>query len=69
MDLNIFMQLQENNEYLDHGGAVVHVLVREFADVFNERKELPLHLQYFHGITLEQGARPPNVKPFQYPPL
>jgi hypothetical protein len=33
MDLNIFMQLQEDSEYMDHGGAVVHVL----------RKELPLH--------------------------
>jgi hypothetical protein len=47
----------------------VQVVLRDFDDVFAEPSGLPPPRQYDHAITLEEGAKPPNSKPYRYSPL
>jgi hypothetical protein len=51
-----------------HPSTVTAVLA-EFAEVFAEPQGLPPHRQYDHAITLEEGAQPPNTKPYRYSPM
>lgn len=43
-------------------------LLDEFADVFAAPKGLPPHRQYDHAVTLVDGARPTNTRPYRYSP-
>ncbi|XBH55725.1 hypothetical protein VPH35_077749 [Triticum aestivum] len=44
-------------------------LLEEFQDVFADPKSLPPHRQYDHAVTLVDGARPTNTRPYRYSPL
>ena len=46
----------------------IQVVLTEFADVFAEPQGLPPSRQYDHAITLEEGTKPPNSKPYRYSP-
>jgi hypothetical protein len=82
MDVQTLHQLEERNEIW--ALAVVkklsdspphfvpgdiQVVLTEFSDVFMESTGLPPSRQYDHAITLEEGAKPPNSKPYRYSPL
>lgn len=67
------MVVLEQVQQTDNGEASLPATVREilteFDDVFSEPKGLPPHRQYDHAVTLEEGAQPPNSKPYRYSPL
>ena len=44
-------------------------LLDEFADVFAAPKGLPPHRQYDHVVTLVDGVRPANTRPYRYSPV
>jgi hypothetical protein len=85
MDFHMLQQLQDYNDIwamvvLEHDhnslsaetepvNPSVQVFLSEFRDVFAEPTGLPPHRQYDHAITLEEGASPPNIKPYRYSPL
>ncbi|XP_071680988.1 uncharacterized protein [Lolium perenne] len=47
----------------------IQAILTDFNDVFAEPEGLPPHRQYDHAVTLEEGASPPNVKPYRYSPM
>jgi hypothetical protein len=85
MDVAMLQQLYDNNEIwalaslehvpgpkiaeLDTVYPEVQAVLLEYDDVFAEPIGLPPHRQYDHAITLEEGAKPPNAKPYRYSPL
>lgn len=48
---------------------VIHRVLTEFSDVFEEPTALPPHRSYDHAISLEPGATPINCRPYRYSPL
>jgi hypothetical protein len=53
----------------DNVPVSIQSILTEFGDAFAEPQGLPPHRQYDHAVTLEQGASPPNTKPYRYSPL
>lgn len=47
----------------------IQAILHDYADVFADPQGLPPHRQYDHAVTLEEGASPPNTKPYRYSPL
>ena len=45
---------------------MISKVIKDFAEVFNEPKELPLHRSYDLSIRLKKGDEPVCIRPYRY---
>lgn len=72
-DEGMYLYTEEEMERVmtDGGDTLIELvpLLREFEDLFTEPHSLPPKRDRDHAIQLVEGAQPPNVRPYRYPPF
>lgn len=55
---------EQNGEPID---PRIVSLMKGYNHLFDQPTKLPPHRQHDHAIVLQEGARPPNIRPYRYP--
>jgi hypothetical protein len=53
--------------FFQSSNSAVANILEQYSDIFEEPNGLPPHRSYDHKIPIQEGAQPPNVRPYRMP--
>ena len=65
--LQIHEMESEHNKEHNSPPVALQPLLQKFADIFEESQKLPPKRPCDHRIVLQEGAKPPNLRPYRVP--